>query len=183
MKDAPPAPATFAAPERRGDRALDRGCAHCRATARRDPAHARKSHWRRACPCPASDLGRPPRWPPGEALHAAARADRTAAQARTVTRTRRDRRGARSARADPGRGASGFARLPAPFAGARREAGHHCHGQGRRPGRAWPVAPRARRPQTSHSPLAARARPALRSCSASRKPAAPTVAPARSMCG
>ena len=47
------APQAFAAPDRRGDRALDRGRALCRAAARRDPACAVESHEGRPAPCPA----------------------------------------------------------------------------------------------------------------------------------
>ena len=76
-------------------------------------------------------------------------------------RARRDRRRARPAWAHPTRGAPGAARLPAPFAGARRATGHRCHRQGRATGRAGRMAARARRAEAAHSALAARARPAL----------------------
>ena len=176
-------PAAFAAPERRGDRALDRGRALCRAAARRDPADAIESRQARPTPRPASDRRRTSGRPTGEALHAAARADRTAAQARAFARTRRDRRRARSAWADPGRGASGFARLPAPFAGARREAGHHRHRQRRRRWTRSASGP-TNAACSGASPRNGCASPTCaRSCSASRKPDARMAGPARSMCG
>ena len=81
VKDTPPRPQASAAPERRGDRALDRGRALCRAAARRDPACAVESRKGRPAPCPASNRRRASCRPTGEALRPAARADRTAAQA------------------------------------------------------------------------------------------------------
>ena len=64
MKDTPPRPQAFAAPERRGDRALDRGRALRRAAARRDPACAVESRKGRPAPCPAPN-SRPSLLPPG----------------------------------------------------------------------------------------------------------------------
>ena len=73
-----------------------------------------------------------------QAAPAAARADRAAAEARTRPRARRDRRRARPARHEPGRGASGAARLPAPLPGARGAARDRRHRQGRPARRAGP---------------------------------------------
>ena len=81
VKETPPASATFAAPERRGDRALDRGRALCRTAAGRGPADAVESREGRPAPCPASEHRRASSRPAGEALGPAAGADRTAAQA------------------------------------------------------------------------------------------------------
>ena len=110
---------------------------------------------RRAGPRPASGRGPRRPKPAGEAGHAAARADRAAAQARVRPRARRDRRRARPAWTYPGRGASGAARVPPPFAGARREARHRRHRQGRPAGRARRMAAGAGRPKAARPALAA----------------------------
>ena len=97
-----------------------------------------------ALPTPSNPVraARPPAPPPstadassrpaGEALGPAAGADRNGGSSVSFRGDApHDRRGARSAWADRSRGASGFARLPAPFAGAWREAADHRHRQRR----------------------------------------------------
>ena len=134
-------------------------------------------------PRSAAGRGRSAAKPAGEAVRAAARADRTAAQARARPRARRDRRRARSAWADPGRGASGAARLPAPFAGARREAGDRRHRQGRPAGRAGRDGRTSAACCDGSPRTGCASRICAPSCSASRRPDAPMAGRARSTCG